>query len=175
MKVSRIPFSGLVSVKSTAVMVQCTKYELLSRSTAGNPVLTLVVAPQATVMECEVAIVRLDWGFPCPGAPGGYHSIVQSSPIVTFERLSPNLFSILSIIGVLGLCQSTKRSVGSRLAEGAFTVTVAWCGPSSARHTGDIPHGLRILQAWTPEDAALWTEVLRTLESAAGPEAGGEA
>lgn len=65
--------------------------------------------------------------------------------------------------------------VGTPAGRVALTVTVAWCGPSSARHTGDIPHGLRILQAWTPEDAALWTEVLRTLESAAGPEAGGEA
>ncbi len=57
----------------------------------------------------------------------------------------------------------------------ALTATVAWCGPSSARRAGAVPHGLRILQAWTPEDAARWTEVLQTLERAAGPEPEGEA
>ena len=52
----------------------------------------------------------------------------------------------------------------------ALTATVAWCGSSSARRPGDVAHGLRIVQASTPEDGAHWTEVLQALERAAVPE-----
>lgn len=57
----------------------------------------------------------------------------------------------------------------------AFSATVAWCGSSSARRAGDVPHGLRVLQARSPDDAARWTQVLQALGEAAVPEPEGEA
>ncbi|MGH7395601.1 MAG: response regulator, partial [Candidatus Methylomirabilales bacterium] len=46
----------------------------------------------------------------------------------------------------------------------ALTATVAWCGSSSARRPGDVAHGLRILQASTPEDGARWTQTVQALQ-----------
>ncbi|MCI0371272.1 MAG: response regulator [candidate division NC10 bacterium] len=49
----------------------------------------------------------------------------------------------------------------------ALTATVAWCGSSSARRPGDVPHGLRIVQACTPEDGARWTQTVRAVQGGA--------
>jgi len=50
----------------------------------------------------------------------------------------------------------------------ALNTTVVWCG-SSARRPGDIPHGVRILEVRTPEDAARWTQVLKVLAATVPP------
>jgi CheY-like chemotaxis protein len=50
----------------------------------------------------------------------------------------------------------------------ALNTTVVWCG-SSARRPGDIPHGVRILEVRTPEDAARWTHVLQGLAATVPP------
>ncbi|HEV8663482.1 MAG TPA: response regulator [Candidatus Methylomirabilis sp.] len=57
----------------------------------------------------------------------------------------------------------------------AVSATVSWCGSSSGRRPGDVPHGLRILQAQTPEDAARWTRLLQGLAETAVAEGEGEA
>jgi CheY-like chemotaxis protein len=49
----------------------------------------------------------------------------------------------------------------------ALTATVAWCGSSSARRPGDVPHGVRIVQASTPEDGARWTQSVQALQGGA--------
>lgn len=48
----------------------------------------------------------------------------------------------------------------------AVAASVAWCGSSAGRRAGPIPHGLRILEFRTPEDAARWKEILKALEDA---------
>ncbi len=50
----------------------------------------------------------------------------------------------------------------------ALNTTVVWCG-SSARRPGDIPHGVRILEVRTPEDAARWTQILKVLAATVPP------
>ncbi|MBI4391758.1 MAG: response regulator [candidate division NC10 bacterium] len=52
----------------------------------------------------------------------------------------------------------------------AIAGSVTWCGSSAGRRAGPIPHGLRVLQFRTPDDAARWRKLLNALEEAAQPE-----
>lgn len=52
----------------------------------------------------------------------------------------------------------------------AIAGSVTWCGSSAGRRAAPIPHGLRVLQFRTPDDAALWRKLLTALEESVRPE-----
>lgn len=52
----------------------------------------------------------------------------------------------------------------------AMAGSVTWCGSSAGRRAGPIPHGLRVLQFRTPDDAARWRKLLTALGESVQPE-----